>query len=436
MELLDFIQNPFHRRKQNIPYFTPEMNKDISAATGQTRIHAHPFVFLFLILPFGIINGYVTVTFAYLFSKAGISVEAIAALVAASLLPQVFKFLWAPLVDTSFSLKKWYVLSGVITALGILATGILPVKESSLPLLTVIVVVANVAVSFLGIAVSGLAAHDTPDELKGRAGGYLQAGNLGGGGIGGGAGLWLAEHSSHNWMPAAVLAFTCMLCCLGLFFVKEHPSTVRAEKVVKTLENLFKDIWLTFKSRLGILAMVLCFLPLCTGAASNLWAAVAGDWQASANTVAFVTGLMSGIITAAGCLLGGWICDRGDRQIAYVVFGLMQAICAVVMAYAPHTEMMYIILTSLYAFTIGLSYAGFSAFVFEAIGKGAAATKYTVYASLSNAPIYYMTLVDGWAHTHYGPAGMLNTEAAFAVLGIVLFIGLLKFANARKVVVI
>jgi PAT family beta-lactamase induction signal transducer AmpG len=409
------------------------MNKNISLTSDRPYAYANPLVFLVLILPFGVTSGYVTVTFAYLFSKAGISVEAIAALVGASLLPQVFKFLWAPLVDVSLSLKKWYILSGIITAAGLLATGILPIKESSLPLLTVIVIVFNVAVSFLGTAVNGLAAHDTPDRLKGRVGGYIQAGNLGGSGIGGGAGLWLAEHLTNPWMPAAILSFSCLLCCLALFFVKEHPSTVQAERFSKTLKNLLEDMWQTFKTRLGVLAMVLCFLPLGTGAASNLWAAVAGNWQASANTVAFVTGVVSGLITAAGCLFGGWICDKGNRQIAYVAFGLMQAVCAVAMAYSPHTEVMYIFWTTAYAFTLGLSYAGFSAFVFEAIGKGAAATKFTVYASLSNAPIYYMTIIDGWAQTHYGARGMLNTEAAFAVIGVFLFWGLLKYANREKV---
>jgi hypothetical protein len=121
-----------------------------------------------------------------------------------------------------------------------------------------------------------------------------------------------------------------------------------------------------------------------------------------------------------------------DRQIAYTIFGLLLAVCTVLMAFAPHTELMYIIWTSLYAFITGLSYAGFTAFVFEAIGKGAAATKFTVYASLSNAPIYYMTLVDGWAHTHYGPSGMLNIEAAFGVLGVVIFLALLWFANRKQ----
>jgi MFS family permease len=358
-----------------------------------------------------------------------VPIDAVAALIAASLLPQVFKFLWAPLVDTTLSLKKWYVLSTVITSLSILATGILPFRASSLPLMTTIVIVGNVASSFLGIAANGLAAHETPDEMKGRVGGYLQAGNLGGSGLGGGAGLWLAQHMSNVWMPAAVLAFACLLCCGALFFVHEHPSSVKAEKITITLSNLFKDIWSTLKAKMGVLALVLCFLPLGTAAASNLWAAVAGDWHAGADTVAFVTGVMGGLITAVGCLIGGWICDRMDRKNAYIIFGLIQAICAVAMAYSPHTELMYIVWTSIYAVSNGLSYAAFSAFVLEAIGKGAAATKYTVYASLSNAPIYYMTIIDGWGYAKYGPKGMLDVEAIFAIVGIVLFFLVLKFAG-------
>jgi PAT family beta-lactamase induction signal transducer AmpG len=401
-----------------------------SAAT--LRIHAKHSVFMILYLPFGILNGYVVVTFAYLFSNAGVSVAAVAALVGASLLPQVFKFLWAPLVDTTFSLKKWYLLSGILSAAGILATGILPIKESSLPALTWIIILANVASSFLGIAVNSLAAHDTPEEHKGWMSGYLQAGNLGGSGIGGGAGLWLAKHMVNPWMPAGILALACMLCCLALFFVKEHPSTVRAESVVKTVENLFKDIWQTLKARLGVMAMVLCFLPLGTGAASNLWSAAATNWRASADTVALVTGVASGLITAVGCLLGGFICSRTNRQIAYVVFGLLQGMCLVAMAIAPHNENMYIIWTSLYALTSGLCYAGFSAFVFEAIGKGAAGTKYNVYAALSNAPIYYMTIIDGWAYDYFSPSGMLYMEAVCAVIGIILFMALLGYVYGAR----
>ena len=86
-------------------------------------------------------------------------------------------------------------------------------------------------------------------------------------------------------------------------------------------------------------------------------------------------------------------------------------------------------------FLVGLRRSGergFTAFVLEAMGTGAAATKYNVFASISNTPIYFMTLVDGWAHTKWGPAGMLNTEAVICLLGMVLFLAFAALVNRVK----
>ena len=374
-----------------------------------------------LILPFGVVGGYVSVALAYLLSKAGVPIGEVATLVAVGYIPNTWKFAWAPLVDTTLSRKSWYLIGSVASAVGILITAVLPIKAASMPMLIWVTLVSNFAVTFLGMATDSLMAYDTPPELKGRAGGWFQAGNLGGTGIGGGAGLWLAQCLPSLWMVGAILAGSCLLCSIGLFFLSEPKSTIRDSVLRKTFVNVAKDMWGVARSRIGFLALFLCFLPIGSGAASNLWSAVASDWKASADAVALATGVVGGILSAVGCLIGGWICDRMDRKTSYVIYGVLQAACAAGMALAPRTQAMYVVWTSLYALITGLTYAGFTAFVLEAMGTGAAATKYNVFASLSNAPIYYMTLVDGWAYTRWGPAGMLNTEAVICIAGMVLF---------------
>ena len=82
---------------------------------------------------------------------------------------------------------------------------------------------------------------------------------------------------------------------------------------------------------------------------------------------------------------------------------------------------MYAAFTLIYAFINGLAYAGFSAVALEAIGLGAAATKYNLFASLSNIPIGYMTAVDGWAAARWGPGGMLHTEAVIGLAALFVF---------------
>jgi MFS family permease len=366
-------------------------------------------------------SGYVTVTLGYLLAQAQVNAQGVAALVAVFFVPQTWKFLWAPVADLTLTRKRWYALSAVLCALGLLGFGAVAPQEKSLPLLSAIAFAGSVAMAFLAMSVESLMAYGTGEAEKGRAGGWFQAGNLGGTGLGGGAALWMTQHLPQAWMAAAVLAATCLACCAALAFMPEPPPAPRAATVIGSVREVLRDLWAMARSRRGFLALLVCFLPIGTGAATNLWAAISADWNASANTVALVTGALGGIASAIGCLVGGYLCDRIDRKTAYWVFGLAQALCALAMAMSPRTEPMYATFVLLYWFITGLTYAAFSAVVLEAIGLGAAATKYNLFASLSNTPIAYMTLVDGWAHSQGGASAMLQAEAAICLTGIIVF---------------
>ena len=72
------------------------------------RTHApHPVVFMILILPFGVMSGYLTVAVVYLLTQAGVSIEQSAELVALSYVPHTWKFLWAPIADTTLTRKRY-----------------------------------------------------------------------------------------------------------------------------------------------------------------------------------------------------------------------------------------------------------------------------------------------------------------------------------------
>ena len=384
---------------------------------------AHPILFFFFYMPFGIFTGYLSVTLTFLFSKSGISIKQIAGLAAINLLPQIFKFLWAPLVDTTFTIKTWYLISAVLTASAIFATGIVPIKASNLVLFSSMILICSFARSFMSAAINGLAAHDIADNLKGRVGGYNQAGNLGGGAIGGGAGLWLAQHTAFFWLPGATLALICILCCAGLFFIREPVSTIRVKSRRQTLLNVLKDIRQTLKTNRGLLALLLNLIPLGTGAASYLFAGIAKDWHAGADTVALVTGGLGGLAIIIGCLIGGWISDRINKQKAFVLFSLLQALCCVAMAFCPHVPAMYILWTLAYALINGFVNGAYAAFCLEASGRGAAASKFEIYASASYLPLYFMFWMLGLTYAKWGAPGMLNTEALFALLAAALFFG-------------
>ncbi len=387
-----------------------------------SKRHVHPWVFMVLYAPFGVMAGYLTVTIGWQLTQAGVRIEAVAAIIAASFIPHTWKFLWAPIADVTLRRKTWYVLAGIVSSIGLAVTGIVPHSPATVPLLTAVVIASNFAITFLGMAVEILMALSVPEDMKGRVGGWFQAGNLGGAGLGGGLGLWLAQHGPSQALPGITLGVLCVSCCFFLPLVDEPPPTRHPGGLAASLKGVLTDLVDLARARIGFIALFLCFLPIGSGAASGLWSAVAGDWHASADTVALVTGVFAGILSAVGCIVGGWICDRMDRKNAYLLFGVLQASCAVTMGFLPHTESMYVVMTSIYAVITGFTFAGFTAFVLEAMGAGAAATKYNVFASLSNTPIAYMTSVDGWAHGRFGPAGMLYTEAVFGVAGLTLFL--------------
>src|SRR3954462_9141196 len=103
-----------------------------TAAAG--RRTAHPVVYLVLYLPFGIASGYVTVTLAWLLSHAGASVTAIAALVGMSIIPNTWKVVWSPLVDTTLTAKGWFMIGVAGSAASLAGIAVLPLKTDLLPL--------------------------------------------------------------------------------------------------------------------------------------------------------------------------------------------------------------------------------------------------------------------------------------------------------------
>jgi PAT family beta-lactamase induction signal transducer AmpG len=374
-----------------------------------------------LFLPFGATNGFVQVTIAYTAHQQGLGDAAIAELVAINLLPHTFKFFWAPIPDTTFTRRGWYLVSNIVSSITLMMLGLVPVRSDTTTLLKLLIFLNSFAITFLGMAVEGLLANVVTDRQRGSASGWLQAGNLGGAGIGGGVALWFAQRIGVSG-AFVIAALALMMCSMALMKVHE-PRRVSHESITGALRGVMTDLWHTIvRSRTGLLAMILCFLPVGSAAATGLFAAMADRWKTSADAVALFTGLLAGIVSAIGCMAGGWLSDRMDRKIAYAVAGFFLAFVAVGMYLGPRNVAGYGIFTLAYQFGSGLAYGAFTGFVLEAIGRGAAATKYNVLASLSNIPIWYMTRLDGWASERWSPSIMLLVDAASEVVGIVIFL--------------
>ena len=392
----------------------------MTQAYGEHRA-AHPIAFFVLYLPFGASSGFCNITLGFLLHQHGVSVAAVAGVVAMNYLPNTWKVLWAPLVDTTLSARIWYVIGILACMAGFLVPGFTSLGPAHLPIFMIVAFALGFASSIAAMAAERLMAYDTPEDQKGRAGGWSQAGNLGGGGLGGGLGLWLAVHTGMSWTAGASLAALSALCVLMVMRLTDPPRIAGGKGVLGTIWETILDVVRFATKRMGLLAVFICLLPMGTGAASNLWSSIAGDWKAGADDVILVSGLLNGIVAIFGSLGAGYVCDRMDRKAGYALFGLISALSAVVMAVTPHTRETFIVFATCYNLIIGCCYGAFSALTLEAIGHGAAATKYNLIASAANTPIMIMTLVNGQAQTRWGSSAMLLTEAACAGAAVVLY---------------
>ncbi len=398
--------------------------------------YTHPAVFLLLVIPFGAASGFLGVTIVYLLGKAGVDPVTIAVLTGLSFLPHTFKFLYAPLVDLTWKRKHWFVVASITSALGIALLGMIPATEAGLPWLRVLVIAGNFATAFLSLSVESLMAYNTAPDQLGRTAGWFQAGNLGGSGLGGGLALVIAENTTSAWLPGVVLATICLLSGLAIRFTTEpepHLAALADERpgaaalahpswsVWRAIRRVLLDLWQVARSRMGYLGLLICFLPIGSGAAGNLFPLFASEWGATANDVAATSGALSGLLSAFGCMVGGYLCDRMDRKKAYAVFGILMSVCGVLMAWAPHTLNMYYLFVLSYGFVSGLCFASFTAVTLEAIGTGAAATKYSIFSSLSNTPIAYMGILNGYFYEKHGSNAGLYSDAAMGVAGVLVF---------------
>ena len=397
----------------------------------------HPVVWTLLYLPFGALSGFVSVALTFQASQHGLSISEGALLNGAQLLSQWLKWMWAPLVDATLSPRRWYVISTVLSAVGVLAMSILPLGPHTLGALLAIIAVASLINSVVGMSVEALMASSTTPEQIGRVSAWFQVGNLGGAGAGGGLGLWLFQKLPSAWMTGAIVGGLFVLCCAGLRFTAGGPSpshgTVSSPGAGAAVRQVIRDLGTMLKTRGGRLAVILCALPVGTGAAQGILtqATVAAAWGAGAKQVALVQGFLSAVVTALGCFAGGALCRRLHPRTAYAAIGLGLAAIAVVMGAGPASVSAYVAGSLIYAFGVGLAFAAFTALVLDAMGPGSAATKYNVFASLANFPLWWLGLLLGLVAEKGGPRRMLFTEAALGVAGVILFALTARLARPR-----
>ncbi len=318
------------------------------------------------------------------------------------------------------------------SSLALVAVGLTPLGPGTLARVTLLTLLFFVALNLMVTPVAGLVAHGVPESLKGRAAGWYQAGNLGGSGLGGGAGVWLVSHATMA-TATLVLATASLACAAAVFLVADVSGADTADRLTGRLREMGRDFRELVRSANARLVTVLVLSPIGVGASVSLWSAVASDWHAGPNLVALTTGVLSGVVSVPGGLVGGWVADRIGRWRAFLGSGILLAGAGLLIAATPRTVGVFAASVLASAFLLAVCFATWSALILHAIGRGVASTKYALLSSAGNVPVIYMTAFDGWAYARWGANGLLVGEALLATACVALALPAVAWLNARHV---
>jgi MFS family permease len=410
-------------------------------------------------MPYGVGGGFTGVVMPYLARRAGLDLDAIGWFVTLLFVPTFFQFVYAPIVDFGPRRKHWLVILAIGGAACFSAAFQMSLPDHK---------VAFLALGFAGQTISGLVggcngglmATEMTDAQRGKAGAWYNVGNLAGGGIAAAVAIYVTGHGYTESTVGAVFGAMMIVPSLAALWIDE-PARAHVGTLVAAIDNLLREIKDVLWTRAGVTGLLLCLSPVGTAALVNYFSAIAQDYvrhdiaaqlaglskEAAAklldtkvsDILAFVGGPVGQVLTALGALIGGFVCDRTNRRAMYLLSGVLTAVVGIVMAVSPPTRLTFIVGALTYALVTGFCYAAFTATVLETIGNDtkSASTRYSMFTAAGNVAIAYVGLIDSRFQEHHGVAGVVGSDAALNLLGVVVlgavFWKLGSFGKSRHV---
>lgn len=391
---------------------------------------APPFTFFFLhtatVWPIGVVS----LALANNLVRAGVAVHQVAAIVAATSFAFTLEFVWAPLVDSSFTRKIWYAIGATVMCACLIAMFVIPWKEAAVQTLILLAFASCAGGAVAAVAVKGIMAYDVQPERMGAASGFYTAGGVFAKAVAGAGTLLLLTHLSSKTLAACISTGPAVLAASAIALAAPGSAPPLRELGGKMAESLL-DLWHFIRTRNGLLIAVLCLLPFGRGTEAGLIGAISREWSVSPDQLALFSTL-GAATNIAGAILGGWLATKIGPWTTYIGSGLAMVVVMIVFAFAPRTAFVFLFVELLYRALATGCYAALLGIVMTAIGKGAASTKAAVMWSFTNFSFFYPTLIEGAVHDRSGTALMLLTDAGLGAIGFaIVMIALYVLGNRR-----
>jgi MFS family permease len=401
----------------------------------------------------GIPLGFTATAVATQMRRQGLGVAEIGAFVGSLYLPWAFKWAFGPFVDVLSSerlgrRRMWIVLAQALMILTLLAA--LPVDfTAEVKLFTALILVHNVFAATQDVAIDALAVNTLPAEERGLANGLMFAGQNVGQAVGGAGTLLLAPYVGFRTTFVLVAACIALVTVFVSLPLRERAAASRRERTGASLASAATDIAAFARdalrafvgSRAAFVGLLFALLPagafaLSLALQSNLAVELGLDDRAI-GTLAFWSTLLS----AVGCVAGGWASDRLGRRRMLALFVASTALPTLwladamsragwimpvdVKAAGPPAAPSALVVT-FWATTLvhsalhGLMFGTRTALFMDITTPRVAATQFTAYMALLNLVTSYSAAWQGLSLARWGYPATLVIDSMIGLLGLAL----------------
>ncbi len=353
--------------------------------------------FFCLYLSEGMPLGFAVTAVATHLRRLEIGPAEIGLFVASFYLPWGFKWLFGPLIDTVESerlgRRRGWILACQVTMAVTLASLVFVDLPAQLAAFTALLFVHNVFGAMQDVAIDALACSVLQEDERGTANGLMLAGAFTGQAIGGAGMLWAASvvgfQASFGIVAAAILAVT-IFVVLPMRGPRNGAQPL-PPAASRGFQQALSRMRALLGSRASLAAVVYALLPV--GALSlglllqsNLPVQLGFGDASFASLQAAST-----VITAATCVLGGWLSDRFGRRRMLAAFVLLMSLPVLLLAAMLHrqgsgagAQLANAFCAACLAYSLfqGLAYGSNTALLMDLTEPGVAATQFTAYMAL------------------------------------------------------
>ena len=264
--------------------------------------------------------GFIWWAMPTLLRQQNVAIESITSLTAILILPWIFKFVWAPLVDSlrneNQGYKFWIFISQFFMGLALVPL-IFISPENNFFIWGLFLFLHSFAAATQDVSIDALVINVIAKNERGKLNGFMNAGMLLGRSFFGGGTLILAYELGLNNMIGliVVLIFSVMLV---LVLIKEPALPVKSKNQFEIFKQNFS---IAFRNKNTWLAIL---FALTSAAAFEVAGGLAGpfltDLKVSQDTIGVFFALPVVIAMFVGGLIGGYISDKVNRKSAVRLF--------------------------------------------------------------------------------------------------------------------